>query len=540
MNAFYEHHKDNILFHYRCFDRVLLNGVIQPFQRPERIVGFFDTYRKIYPVTREVLTDIASQYHNWVQCISKKWSAPILQPPDERRDDFVQPYFRRAQSDQLVAILKAREPARILVSIGNKESNGRHLEFKLRWVDQYNFYLNDRNFGPMFVRMCPYFPFSARVCLNQHDWLAQRMKKQGIRIQQCGNAFVRCSDPVALQKLADSFTPEDLLACAAKWLAYLTPFFSDKERRQNCCQHRLFVSQVEYCDNLIFRRRAALDALDQRLLDANRTIGQPDKLTLLFGHRITKCHSGKLKTVIEDLQLGNPIIRSHYKNGLIKQYVRDHRVLRTEAASNNVKDYDVGKNVENLPQLRKKLQAITESYLDIQQDILETFVDRGQFLRFSQPTVTPAGKRIPGLRLDQPRQLALMQALVRFSEIAAGGTFTTADLHPHAAAALACSTDQYKLASLRYDLSKLRAKDLIEKIPRSRRYRFTKGGYRICVFYLKLFHKIYAPLTAGLLAPFADDAKLTPQTTTPLDRLYLSVSAALDNLMDAIGLETAA
>jgi hypothetical protein len=32
MNAFYEHHKDNISFGYRCFDRLLLNGLIQPFQ----------------------------------------------------------------------------------------------------------------------------------------------------------------------------------------------------------------------------------------------------------------------------------------------------------------------------------------------------------------------------------------------------------------------------------------------------------------------------------------------------------------------------
>jgi hypothetical protein len=40
MNSFYEHHKDNIRFHYRCFDRILLNGLIQPFQRPKRVIGF--------------------------------------------------------------------------------------------------------------------------------------------------------------------------------------------------------------------------------------------------------------------------------------------------------------------------------------------------------------------------------------------------------------------------------------------------------------------------------------------------------------------
>ncbi len=49
MNAFYDHHKDSIRFNYRCFDRILLNGLIQPFQQPERVVGFFDVYRHLYP-----------------------------------------------------------------------------------------------------------------------------------------------------------------------------------------------------------------------------------------------------------------------------------------------------------------------------------------------------------------------------------------------------------------------------------------------------------------------------------------------------------
>ena len=40
---------------------------------------------------------------------------------------------------------------------------------------QFNFYVNDAPLGRMFVRMCPYFPFSARVCLNQDNWLAIRM-----------------------------------------------------------------------------------------------------------------------------------------------------------------------------------------------------------------------------------------------------------------------------------------------------------------------------------------------------------------------------
>jgi hypothetical protein len=71
------------------------------------------------------------------------------------------------------------------------------------------------------------------------------------------------------------------------------------------------------------------------------------------------------------------VIRIHYGNGFIKQYVRDHRILRTEAASNNVHDYGVNKSVQNLPALRNALSAINDNYLNVQQNILETFINRG-------------------------------------------------------------------------------------------------------------------------------------------------------------------
>ena len=83
------------------------------------------------------------------------------------------------------------------------------------------------------------------------------------------------------------------------------------------------------------------------------------------------------------------------------------------------------------------------------EDILETFLDRGQLRKLTKPTVLPSGKRIPGLKLDHPRQLALMHALVCFAHIAAGSTFTTAELYPYVLAALQTSSEQYSLASLR-------------------------------------------------------------------------------------------
>jgi hypothetical protein len=66
------------------------------------------------------------------------------------------------------------------------------------------------------------------------------------------------------------------------------------------------------------------------LLDADRTIGQPDKITVIFGRKITKHYRDELQTEIEDMNLPNPVIRSTTQNGFIKQYVPDHVILRTE------------------------------------------------------------------------------------------------------------------------------------------------------------------------------------------------------------------
>ena len=117
MNTFYEHHKESIWFQYACFDRILLNGTIPLLLEPSAALGFFSHYRHIYPVTRNVLHDISERYHQWVRNQAELWKVPILEYPEGRREDVVAPYFTGAQPDRIVAIIKSREPAHILVSI---------------------------------------------------------------------------------------------------------------------------------------------------------------------------------------------------------------------------------------------------------------------------------------------------------------------------------------------------------------------------------------------------------------------------------------
>src|SRR5262252_968504 len=504
---------------------MLLNAIVQPMQQPARIVGFLDKCRQVPSITKAYFRSVSEDYHRFVVRLAATHRVPIVQPPKGvRREDWVEPFYQRLGTRFGIAvILKSRENARIAVSYPTA-NGGNHIEVYTRFVWQYYFYLRNQDWGRMFLRICPYFPFNARICVNQHEWLARRLQEEGVFFRKAANAFVQCSNPERLQQLADSLTPSDLEVPLQGWLRELVPFYaSDDPNRLTDFAYRLFCSQVEYCTNLVFKQRAALDRLADRLLDLNRTIGRPDKLSTIFGHRITKAYRGGLKTRIADHHLGNPVIRSEYKDSSIKQYVRDHCLLRAEATSYNTLDLGVGKSIGNLPQLRRVMNGINDRYLAIQQDVLETYIDRGQLARLRQPTISPSGRRTPGLKLDDPRLLAVMQALTCFAHVARGGRFRTRDLHQRAAETLGLTTDTYRLGQLRYDLAKLRARGLVVKVPKTQTYRLTVAGFRICVVFLKLAHRIYAPFAAAVLEPVRHDATLSDERRAQLDQLYAGV-----------------
>jgi hypothetical protein len=79
----------------------------------------------------------------------------------------------------------------------------------------------------------------------------------------------------------------------------------------------------------------------------------------------------------------------------------------------------------------------------------------------------------------------------------------------------------------------------VERITGTQSYRLLSEGYRLAVLHLKLFHRIYAPLTAGIMEPVPRDDRLPPQRRAWLDRLYAAVDRDLDRLFESVGLRQA-
>ena len=88
----------------------------------------------------------------------------------------------------------------------------------------------DQDFGPFFFKFSSYFPYTAKFCLNGHEYLKRQLARQGIAHEALDNGLLSCADPVRMQALADGLSAETIEALVRKWLARLPQPLSAADR----------------------------------------------------------------------------------------------------------------------------------------------------------------------------------------------------------------------------------------------------------------------------------------------------------------------
>lgn len=86
------------------------------------------------------------------------------------------------------------------------------------------------HFGPFFIRFSSYFPFTGRVCINGHEWLKRQLDKRGIDYEALDNGIASCSDPAAVQRIADSLSARKIEVFVRRWLRNLPHPFTRADR----------------------------------------------------------------------------------------------------------------------------------------------------------------------------------------------------------------------------------------------------------------------------------------------------------------------
>ena len=94
------------------------------------------------------------------------------------------------------------------------------------------------------LKVCSYAPWSAKLCLNGHEWAKRQLEKKGIAYEALDNGFLSCAEPERLQQLCDSLGPEDIDRVFRKWLARI-PLPLRREDREAGYDWNLSIWQME-------------------------------------------------------------------------------------------------------------------------------------------------------------------------------------------------------------------------------------------------------------------------------------------------------
>ncbi len=257
----------------------------------------------------------------------------------------------------------------------------------------------------------------------------------------------------------------------------------------------------------------------------------------LFGRRINCPYQGKLETILERRDEGFPVLRAYYKSSHVKQYEKSDRLLRTETCLNDTYHLAIGRELDNLPAIKQHLAATTDRYLAQQAELLDSTVDRGALAALAAP-VTTGTRRVPGIKLHDDRLIRLLDNLLYTGLLYTGllGDWTTRQLHERIVARHRLGEDDYTLDQPRYDLGKLRAHGLAERVGRTRRYRLTPDGVRLGALLVKIHTRLLGPLFADpTLAP-----KPRSENPSTVEAALRTVDRALDTLCSTLGLSAAA
>ena len=387
--------------------------------------------------------------------------------------------------------------------------------------NHYYFYLVDEDFGPLFIKFSSYFPYTARVCLNGHEYIKRQLAKEGIAFEALDNGVLSCADPQRLQDIADGLDAPKIAAVVSKWLSRLPDPFTAADHAAGF-NPKLSILQAEFSRTQVFDRPLSGRHLFEEIIRENLDLGRPSKVSLIFERRINKRTPGTFHTrvitqgVIPSLHVG-------YNSSKIKQYFKEGRALRTETTINNTHDFRVGRNLANLPALRAIGFNANRRLLEVETIAQDCTLAEGLFDRVTQAQ-TLDGQRVAGLRFDDARVQALLQVLCLFLGLPEG--FRNASMRDWMAQALAVPADAYSPGRMTYDLRRLRLHGLIERIPRSHRYRTTAAGIRVALFFTKVHSHILRP---GLSQLF-DGCPKAPNrpVATAMRRLDQAFAALLD------------
>lgn len=526
--------KSMIVFSYQCFDRIVINGYISMLSRPEGIVYFFHAVVGKRCITKEVLKSRTDYYNRWVDAYARNHKIPIQWAEKKvRKEDIVLPELKRMERKNLFGvyyIMKGMEQGNTFRSIKprfrTKNPDYRIIKNSRSRYAYYYFYIRDEVIGSMLIRVASYLPFQTTYYLNGHNIIERELIERGISYRKNDNAFLSISDPSVLKGVSDRLNPEIIRKRIEYWTLIVGPKFSKRERKAMNLSRFYAISQIEYCRNFIFRNNSPIRKIFNRSCELGLFSMTADKVSNIFGWRITKRLNGKLKTVVKRIDQGHHIFHAHFKNSYVKQYEKYRTFLRMEICTNNTYDLRIQKSIEHMEEVRNTSKEILDRFAGFQAESLNSHFDFPLLQRLSLP-ITAGKTRIAGIKIQNTRMIRLMEVLMHSGACING--FTSKMIHE-----LVVQTFElpgYTINQLRYDLRKMKAHGLIERNKSRYSYVFTDKGIKVSAMFI-LFHKrLCGPLANSLFERRPDKSIFV---NSELERAYHKADNSIEKIIELI------
>jgi hypothetical protein len=495
--------REHVTMELECIDRMYLNAYVPKLTSAAGVAGFFRGYLGQRFASTKDAGPMTDRFVTGIREFLQQEDVPLVRfRKGQRKDDVFQQRLRKFKAPEGVVLVGvAQEKARVPRTVRKHFGQGGTIpwiDYSTAMVNVYYFYCVDEDFGPFFIKFCSYFPYTAKLCLNGHEYLKRQLAQRGIAFEALDNGLLSCADSATARRLSNGLDEKKIEAMFRKWLARLPHPFSSKDRLAGY-RYDLSILQAEFSLTQVWDRGVHGRCFFEEVIRENIDLGRPEQVQLIFDRKMQRktATDGRCRTRIIT-QGVTPSLHVYYKNTHLKQYHKEGRALRTETTINDAYDFGVGRRLHNLPRLRQIGFAANRRVLEVEKLSHDCHLGAERFQTLQQP-VEVDGQRGSALRFGDPRVQALLAVLVLFCLQPEG--FRNQQLRPLLAQFLGLKPEDLTPGRMSYDLRRLRLHGLIERLKGSHRYRLTPAGLKVALFYSRTYQHVIRPALSLLHRP---------------------------------------
>jgi len=512
---------------YDCVDRIVLNAYFIVGHNP---AGFRYWWRRLFGTDDNLdeahLIRIAGRFSRRLNAYAKSNGVPVIYTEaGDRKNEVAEDYLaKNPQTSGLFMVFVSKAPAKTWKV---KRHAGGYLNLyhpkSPAYVNHYHFHIIDPDWGHIIFRICGHPPFPAMIILNGHEYAACQLKKAGHDFLKEGNCFTQIKETSDLAFVADALRHTDAIGrlsqVCERWIysACLCFALSTDEQEQSGFRYHFSVYQLEYSHNLHFKSGAQMELLFESVIDRTRCILDVSGLKTILGLKQRRHNHKPGKPALrEEIAVETPtynltVFKIHFGGLTFKAYTKGERTLRFEAIVHNARILKCGRVLEKFPTIVTTLSGQLQRFLDVLRGVDKPFLADSTWDDLPTPSQVGAC-RVGGVDIHKQRMRAVMAAAVALSAKPNG--FNASDLVRQVCRQTGQTAQEYSPTRAAYDLKKLRGKNLITKIAKSRRYATTPEGLRTMAALSVLRDKVLKPLLAGITA---NERATQPTTVAPID-----------------------